>query len=97
MHSLGNEEFAIARGPVLSSEKCKSTQLLATLQATIPESLQTISEAQVKAEGSTTWKNAMIIAANLYTDQLKSAGYSLGEHYAIFSDRGSRGMELISG
>jgi hypothetical protein len=68
MHSLGNEESAIARGPVPSSEKCKLTQLLGTLQATIPESLQTIAEAQVKAEGSTTRKNAMIIAANLYTD-----------------------------
>jgi hypothetical protein len=78
MHSLGNEESAIARGPVLSSEKCKSTQLLATLQATIPESLQTIAEAQVKVEGSTTLKNAMIVAANLYTDQLELAGAQLG-------------------
>jgi hypothetical protein len=30
-----------------------------------------------QAKGSTTWKNAMIIAANLYTDQLESAGARL--------------------
>lgn len=71
MHSLGNQESGITRGPVLPSEKCKS-QLLATLQATIPEHLQKIAEAQVKAEGGTTWKNAMMIAANLYIDQLES-------------------------
>ena len=73
VHSLGNEESEIARGSILSSEKCKSTQLLDTLQVTIPESLQKIAEAQVKAEGGTTWKNATIIIANLYTDLLESA------------------------
>jgi hypothetical protein len=78
MHSLGNQESGITRGPVLPSKKCKS-QLLATLQATIPEHLQKIAEAQVKAEGSITWKNAMMIAANLYIDQLESAGAQLGE------------------
>jgi hypothetical protein len=79
MHSLGNQEFEITRGPVLPSEKCKSPQLWATLQATIPERLQKIAEAQVKAEGSTTWKNAMMIAANLHIDQLELAGARLGE------------------
>jgi hypothetical protein len=78
MHSLGNQESGITRGPVLPNEKCKS-QLLVTLQATIPEHLQKIAEAQVKAEGSTSWKNAMMIAANLYIDQLESAGARLGE------------------
>jgi hypothetical protein len=77
-HSLGNQKSRSTRGPILPSEKCKS-QLLATLQATIPEHLQKIAEAQVKAEGSTTWKNAMMIAANLYIDQLKSADARLGE------------------
>jgi hypothetical protein len=77
MHSLGNEESAIARGPVLSSEKCKSTQLLATPQAMIPERLQKVTKAQVKAEGSTIWENAMIIATNLHTDQLELAGAQL--------------------
>jgi hypothetical protein len=52
---------------------------LATPQATIPERLQKIAKAQVKAEGSTTWENAMIIAANLHTDQLESAGAQLEE------------------
>jgi len=78
MQSLGNQESGITRGLILPSEKCKS-QLLATLQATIPEHLQKIAEAQVKAEGSTTWKNAMMIAANLYIDQLGSASVRLGE------------------
>ena len=76
IHSLGNQESGITRGPVLPSEKCKS-QLLATLQATIPEHLQKIAEAQA---GSTTWKNVMMIAANLYIDQLESAGVWLGEN-----------------